>query len=93
LAKDQQDELEFPEDQEDEAIEENEAPLLRPRVQPSFDDEEEDEELEFEGTADVDYEEEFVGVFTGPRMNSALRVFRAGNRRRRHGSYGRIPST
>ena len=61
LAKDQQEELEFPEDQEEEALEESQAQLLRPRAQPSFDDEDDNEDLEFEGVADVDYEEEFVG--------------------------------
>ncbi|KAH6915219.1 cell adhesion protein byn-1 [Coprinopsis sp. MPI-PUGE-AT-0042] len=59
LAKDQQDELEFPEDQDEEPIEENQAPLLKPRAQPSYDDDDDNEELEFEGVADVDYEEEF----------------------------------
>ncbi|KAJ2916465.1 hypothetical protein MD484_g3948, partial [Candolleomyces efflorescens] len=70
LAKEQQDELEMPDDSD-----EDEAP--RPnRHQPrpthaSDEDDDDNEDLDYTGVADIEYEEEFVGVF--PTLPSKYR--------------------
>ncbi|TFK29267.1 cell adhesion protein byn-1 [Coprinopsis marcescibilis] len=61
LAKDQQDELDFPEDQEDEENESTERStvLSRHRTRDNDEDEEDEEDMDYDGTQDIDYEEEF----------------------------------
>ena len=58
LAKEQQDELAMPEDADEESVQRR-IPA-RPRATQESDDE--DEDLDYTGTADIEYEEEFVSL-------------------------------